>query len=109
MPVEIDQLGGVFTRRPNGWPAPLTVLKAGSPVGAYVEGREQSSGRGGEVKKEQLAKDIVEEIISKVFEAGRKGEATCGFLAELDLQGDGWKEMAEEVLHSQDGGSAIVS
>ena len=46
MSVQIDQLGAMFTPRPNGWPAPLTVLKAGSPVGGCLEGREQGSDRG---------------------------------------------------------------
>ena len=83
----------MLTRRPNGWPAPLTVLKAGSPASGYLEEREQSSGRGGELMKKQLAKDIIEEIFSKVFEASQKGEATLSELDGLDMPGVGRKEV----------------
>ena len=113
VPVEIHQLRRSFTPRPNGWPAPLTCLKAGGPVGGCVEGREQRSGRSGRgLTKEQIAKHIFEEIIDKVFEGGAKGNALCEFLPEmagLDLPGGGWKEVGDEVLHSQDGGSDNVS
>ena len=106
-PVQIDQLGLVgFTPRPNGWPAPLTVLKAGSPVGGCLEEREQSSDRGDREKtKEQMAKNIIEEIIiGTVFEGGAKEEAMCDF-----LPGGGWKEEMDEVCHSQEGDSTNVS
>ena len=111
--VQTDQLGAMFTPRPNGWPAPLTALKAGSPVGGRIEEREQSSGRGdGEKTKEQMAKRIIEEIIiGTVFEGGAE-EAMCDFLpeqAELDLPGGGCKKVMDEVLHSQDGDSTHVS
>ena len=111
--VQTDQLGAMFTPRPNGWPAPLTVLKAGSPVGGREE-REQSSGRGDREKtKEQMAKRIIEEIIiGTVFEGGAEEESMCDFLpeqAKLDLPGGGCKKVMDGVLHSQDGDSTHVS
>ena len=113
VPVEIDQLGRSFTTRPNGWPAPLTCLKAGGPVCGCVEGREQRSGRGGGgLTKEQIAKHIFEEMMGKVFEGGAQENALCEFspeMAEVDLPGGGRKEVVDEVLHAQDGGSDNVS
>ena len=73
VPAETDQLACMFTPRPNGWPAPLTVLKAGGPVSGSVEDREQISGRSeGKVTKEKMSKVIIEEIVSKVLEGGAK-------------------------------------
>ena len=113
MPVEIKQLSYVFTPRPTGWPAPLTVLKAGGPVSGGVEEREQISGRSdGKVTKEQMSKVIIEEIVSKVLEGGAKENAVCEFLPEvtmLDQPGGGGKEVMDEVFHSPDGGPANVS
>ena len=112
-PVQIDQLGAMFTPRPNGWPAPLTVLKAGGPVSGSVEDRKQISGRSeGKVTKEKMSKVIIEEIVSKVLEGGAKENAVCEFLPEvtmLDQPGGGGKEVVDEVFHSPDGGPANVS
>ena len=112
MPVETNQLACMFTPRPNGWPAPLTVLKAGGPGSGSVEETEQSSGSGhGKVSKEKMSKNIIEEIMSKVLEGGAKENAVSEFLPELavlDQPGGGWKEGVDEVLHSQGDGSANV-
>ena len=105
----------MFTPRPNGWPAPLTVLKAGGPVTGGVEEREQVSGRGdGKVMKEKMSEVIIEEIMSKVLEGGVKENAICELLPELaaldhDQSGGAWKKVEDEILHSQDSGSANVS
>ena len=86
------QSGGVCAPapRPTGWTPPLTVLRGGLPV----DGMDPNSGKGGEGTKEQTTKDIIEEIITKVFEGGAEG-AEAMSEDELYQPGSGWKKVVE--------------
>ena len=111
---------GKSPQRPTGWTEPVPGL--GWPVlrgGGLFDGRvdEGEYGKGGKkVIKGQMTHYIIEEVIEKII-INKEGvgstdeKVKCEELPELvvlDQRGEIWKEVVDEVFHSQNGGNIDV-